>query len=60
MYTSFKELPLGQGKVDVPAWIAALSAIDYNGYVTIEREVGGNPYGDIVKAVVFLKNHLAK
>ena len=28
----FKELPLGKGNVDVPAWIAALSAIDYSGY----------------------------
>lgn len=56
----FKELPLGQGKVDVPAWIAALSAIDYNGYVTIEREVGANPVGDISMAVSYLREIMQK
>ena len=56
----FKELPLGKGNVDVPAWIAALSAIDYNGYVTIEREVGANPVGDISMAVSYLREIMQK
>ncbi len=52
---SFAELPLGEGKVDFPAWLAALRAVGYRGFLTIEREVGDNPEADIRKAVEFLK-----
>ena len=57
---AFIEVPLGEGQVDFPRYLAALEDIGYRGFLTIEREVGGNPYGDIEKAVVFLKDHLAK
>lgn len=57
---AFIEVPLGEGSVDFPRYLAALEDVGYRGFLTIEREVGGNPYGDIEKAVVFLKNHLAK
>ena len=50
-----KELPLGQGNVDFPAYIAALAAIDYRGYLTVEREVREDPRADIEMAVGFLK-----
>ncbi|MCL2433743.1 MAG: sugar phosphate isomerase/epimerase [Clostridia bacterium] len=39
----FCELPLGQGDVDFPAYLAALEEAGYNGYLTIEREVGETP-----------------
>jgi sugar phosphate isomerase/epimerase len=55
---SFAELPLGQGQVDWDAYLAALRAIDYNGFLTIEREVGEDPYGDIVHAVQFLRTRI--
>ena len=55
---SFKEVPLGQGKVDFPAYLNALEAIGYNGFLTIEREVGDNPEADIALAVDFLKSHM--
>ena len=34
----------------------ALEEIGYRGFLTIEREVGDNPAGDIRTAVDFLKN----
>lgn len=53
---AFEEVPLGEGKVDFPAYFAALQEIGYNGYLTIEREVGSNPEEDIRKAVSFIKS----
>ena len=55
---AFEELPLGQGDVPFPRYLAALEEIGYKGFLTIEREVGGNPYADIELAVNFLKEHL--
>lgn len=52
---AFVELPLGQGDVDFDAYLKALDDINYKGYLTIEREVGGNPEADILAAVNFLK-----
>lgn len=50
-----KEVPLGAGGVPFKKYLKALSAGGYNGYLTIEREVGDNPAQDIAAAVVFLK-----
>ena len=52
----FIELPLGQGDVDFPADFRALNDIGYTGYLTIEREVGDDPEGDIRLAVNFLQS----
>ncbi|MFA6930127.1 MAG: sugar phosphate isomerase/epimerase family protein [Lentisphaeria bacterium] len=54
----FNELPLGQGKVDWDAYLAALSEIGFQGYLTIEREVGANPEADIRSAVNFLRQRI--
>ena len=35
------EVPLGQGKVNYPAFIAKLKEIGYQGDITIEREISG-------------------
>lgn len=43
----FQEVPLGTGSVDFPAYLCALEEIGYHGFLTIEREVGANPVGDI-------------
>jgi sugar phosphate isomerase/epimerase len=56
---SFEELPLGNGSVDFPGWLKALEDIGYRGFLTIEREVGDDPYGDIAGAVEFLKGIMA-
>lgn len=52
---AFREVPLGQGSVDWTAYLQALRDIGYEGYLTIEREVGEDPEADIAAAVKFLK-----
>ena len=55
MDTAFIELPLGQGDVPFPAYLAALEDVGYHGYLTIEREVGQNPKADILTAAECLR-----
>lgn len=50
----FEEVPLGTGSVDFPNYLKALEEIGYRGFLTIEREVGENPAGDIKTAYDFL------
>lgn len=52
---SFIEVPLGEGSVDWPNYLKALEDIGFNGFLTIEREVGDDPERDIRAAVDFLK-----
>ena len=54
----FREEPLGKGNVDFKKYLNALEDIGYDGFLTIEREVGENPEKDIKEAVVFLKGLL--
>lgn len=54
----FVEVPLGMGKVPFAEYLKALSDIGYNGFLTIEREVGVNPTADIALAVDFLKERI--
>ena len=56
----FEEVPLGKGSVDFDNYLKALNEVGYDGFLTIEREVGDNPEADIVMAVDFLKEKLAK
>ena len=51
---SFTEVPLGKGGVDFRNYLKALDEIGYHGFLTIEREVGDDPEGDIRLAVDFL------
>lgn len=53
---AYQELPLGEGKVDFPAYLAALDDIGYRGFLTIERECGDHPDQDIRKAADFLRS----
>jgi len=50
-----KEVPLGEGQVDWPAYLGALEEAGYDGFFTIEREVGDDPVADITKAIEFLR-----
>lgn len=54
----FLETPLGRGKVDFPAYLAALEDIGFDGFLTIEREVGADPSADIAMAVNFLRAYM--
>ena len=56
---SFAEVPLGEGQVDWPVYLAALDSIGYRGFLTIEREVGDDPEKDIRNAVLFLREQMA-
>ena len=50
-----REVPLGDGNVDFPAYVALLKEVGFDGAYTIERECGDSPVEDIRKAVEFLK-----
>ena len=56
----FEEVPLGTGSVPFPAYLKALEDIGYRGYLTIEREVGSNPAGDIKIAYDHLMKVMAE
>lgn len=55
MGRSYQELPLGEGSVDFRGWLTALDDIGYKGFLTIEREVGADPAGDIKRAYEYLR-----
>jgi len=51
-----KEVPIGKGKVDFPRIIARLKQLNYQGAVTIEREVSGpEQIEDVRAAKVYLE-----
>ena len=54
----FQEVPLGEGKVDFDRYFEALRKIGYQGFLTVEREVGEDPEKDIGTAVHFLRDKL--
>ncbi len=51
-----REVPLGEGWVDWPRYVALLKEAGYDGYYAIERETGEDPVGDIQRAVEFLRS----
>ncbi len=51
-----KEMALGQGAVRWEEYIGSLANIGYDGFYTIEREVGDDPVKDISDAVEFLRS----
>lgn len=53
-----KEVPLGQGGVHFETYLPALRKAGYDGYLTVEREVGERPEQDITQAVEFLNGLL--
>lgn len=51
------ETPLGDGDVDVPAWIGTLLRLGYRGTLTIEREIQGEEQRiDLARAVALLNS----
>jgi len=55
---SFEEVPLGEGQVDWDKYLDALREIGYRGFLTVEREVGDQPYVDICNAIGFLRGRI--
>lgn len=54
----YLEMPLGQGDVNFDVYLPALKATGFDGFLTIEREVGEDPAGDIALAAGFLKEKM--
>lgn len=52
------ETPLGEGQVNFDTYIPALKKAGFDGYLTIEREVGEDPATDIAMAINFLKKYV--
>jgi sugar phosphate isomerase/epimerase len=57
---TYRELPLGEGDVNFDIYLPALKATGFDGFLTIEREVGDNPEKDIALAVSFLKERVVR
>lgn len=59
MGRKYIELPLGEGGVNFDTYLPALKSTGYDGFLTIEREVGENPEADIRMAAGFLREKIA-
>ena len=60
MGQAFIELPLGQGGVNFDTYLPELKKTGFDGFLTIEREVGENPEADVRMAAEFLREKIAK
>lgn len=60
MGKKYLELPLGQGGVNFDTYLPALKETGFDGFLTIEREVGTNPEADISMAARFLAEKIAQ
>ena len=60
MGQAFIELPLGKGGVNFDTYLPELAKTGYDGFLTIEREVGETPVDDVKMAADFLREKLAK
>jgi L-ribulose-5-phosphate 3-epimerase len=47
--------PLGEGDVDIPAWVAELERVGYDGWICVEREAGDDKLGDARRALELLR-----
>lgn len=56
----FREVPLGEGNVPFDEYLSALEDIGYTGFLTIEREAGPDPEGDIALAVRYLESKIIR
>lgn len=53
-----KEVPVGAGDVEWMMYIATLEALDYRGYLCVEREDGNQRLADVAASVAFLKKFI--
>jgi sugar phosphate isomerase/epimerase len=53
-----QEVPLGHGDIDWMQYLGILSALEYRGWVVIERETGANRAADVAAGVAFLRRLL--
>jgi L-ribulose-5-phosphate 3-epimerase len=50
-----QEVPLGAGDIDWLAFAATLQVIEFDGFLTVEREQGDNKLADVAAGVKFLR-----
>lgn len=50
-----RQRPLGEGEVDIPAWLAELKRVGFDGWVCVERESGEDRLGDARRALGLLR-----
>ena len=50
------EVPLGEGDVELHAYVSKLRGYGYEGFYTIEREEGPDPIGDVVAGLSYLRS----
>lgn len=56
-----REMPMGQGRVDFPRFVAKLKEVGYNGAITIEREIAGDQQlQDVLAAKAMLEGIIEK
>jgi L-ribulose-5-phosphate 3-epimerase len=53
-----QEVPIGHGDIDWMLYLGTLSALEYSGWVVIERESGTNRAADVAAGVSFLRRLL--
>jgi L-ribulose-5-phosphate 3-epimerase len=54
-----EEVPLGAGDVDWMAFTATLQVLDFDGFLTVERDQGENRLRDVANGVKFLRRFIA-
>ncbi len=55
----YRETPVGQGEVRFDRYLKALEGIGYDGYLTVESELGGDGAGNIGAAAEYLRKALS-
>ncbi len=50
-----KEVPVGAGDIEWMAYVATLEAVEYRGYLVVDRETGENRFADVAAGVKFLR-----
>ena len=50
-----QEVPVGAGDIDWMAFTATLQVMEYDGFLTVEREQGEDKLTDVINGVAFLK-----
>jgi sugar phosphate isomerase/epimerase len=50
-----QEVPVGEGDIDWLAFTATLQVLEFDGFLTVEREQGTNKLADVTNGVEFLK-----
>jgi sugar phosphate isomerase/epimerase len=55
-----REVPLGEGHVDYPTYLRALSEAGYDGFLTVKRETSDDPITEIGRAIGFLKEQITR